>query len=238
MTHAYCDKCIHKQDPSDRTVPPFAPSATELRRWNLAAQALDQLWPKFTEKIVFFCGFKQPKEIGLWADRFNWHSCFFENTHGYHIGNMADRFEPLVLNRGPPIWPGISPWRSNVDTDPIRLVLSLATAGYGGIHTAAWNEHYPSICERFLWISSSLFIAGSGFGVWMFYAVKAILRYTSLGYRGWIALFEWALPVYYAAMTLYAFARCFLVLEAFISLRDALVTVYDTPAWSQIIPHL
>jgi hypothetical protein len=39
-------------------------------------------------------------------------------------------------------------------------------------------------------------------------------------------------------LVLYAVARLYLVVEAFINLRNVPMTVYDTPAWTQLLPHL
>jgi hypothetical protein len=36
----------------------------------------------------------------------------------------------------------------------------------------------------------------------------------------------------------YIFARFFLVVDAFVSLRKLPASAYDTPKWSSIIPHL
>jgi hypothetical protein len=38
--------------------------------------------------------------------------------------------------------------------------------------------------------------------------------------------------------TAYIFARIFLVLEAFISIRQLPIAAYKTPDWTQLIPHL
>jgi hypothetical protein len=61
-----------------------------------------------------------------------------------------------------------------------------------------------------------------------------------------LALFTGALMIFGGMIFLavvggllaYIPARIFLVVEAFISLRDMPVEVYQTPNWTQLIPHL
>ena len=42
----------------------------------------------------------------------------------------------------------------------------------------------------------------------------------------------------YAVLVVFALARVYLVVEAFISLRSAPVGLYDTPEWTDFLPHL
>jgi hypothetical protein len=39
-------------------------------------------------------------------------------------------------------------------------------------------------------------------------------------------------------LIIYVFSRCFLVVEAFISLRRLPTTAYSTPSWTQYLAHL
>jgi len=39
-------------------------------------------------------------------------------------------------------------------------------------------------------------------------------------------------------LTFYCSCRVFLVVEAFISIRELPIDAYKTPAWSQLLPHL
>ena len=46
------------------------------------------------------------------------------------------------------------------------MVLWLANFCYGGIHAAAWNDHFPSEVEKWLWRSSASYIGFCG-GLWV-----------------------------------------------------------------------
>ena len=51
--------------------------------------------------------------------------------------------------------------------------------------------------------------------------------------------FGMALLVFcYALLLFYVFGRCFIVIEAFISLRSLPEQAFQTPSWTQWIPHL
>jgi hypothetical protein len=122
----------------------------------------------------------------------------------------------------------------------IRLFLSLATTAYGGLHAAAWHYHFPSVVERWFWEASCLFIATSGLMVFLFIGLKDLLL--ALGWHRlrnkFIHFFDRHEWPYLVLLAFYAIARVFLVIEAFISLRNVSVRVYDTPVWTQLIPHL
>lgn len=53
--------------------------------------------------------------------------------------------------------------------------------------------------------------------------------------RGVILVKRW---VMYAVLVVFAVARVYLVVEAFVSLRRAPVGLYDTPEWTDFLPHL
>jgi len=58
-------------------------------------------------------------------------------------------------------WPG-KDFLGQANTFVPVAILSLATAAYGGLHAAAWNEYFPSLSERGLWRFAAVFIAASG----------------------------------------------------------------------------
>jgi hypothetical protein len=147
------------------------------------------------------------------------------------------------------------------------LALTTASAAYGGLHLSAWNLYFPTMAERWLWMSSSICIAFAGcipatlnlilngkdhfLGFikkqypkgykWFETMLKRLssLRYSS-GWGSWLNTF-----VEYTGMgalgvgcLIYCFARSFIVVEAFVSLRRLTIDFYDTPLWSNLIPHL
>lgn len=125
----------------------------------------------------------------------------------------------------------------------VGLVLWLANFGYGAIHAAAWNDHFPTVAEKWLWRSSAVYIGFCG-GLWI------ILNYVAQAYRplnefwekwmegkkkGWQNVLI-GIPVVLCGASL-LFARAFLVIEAFVSVRELPAAAYVTPAWSQVFPH-
>uniref|UniRef100_L7J1S9 Wax synthase domain-containing protein n=1 Tax=Pyricularia oryzae (strain P131) TaxID=1143193 RepID=L7J1S9_PYRO1 len=62
-------------------------------------------------------------------------------------------------------WPSSDLLR-DVDGLVVGMVLWLANFVYGGIHMAAWNDHFPTEAEKWLWRGSSSYIAFCG-GLWV-----------------------------------------------------------------------
>lgn len=125
----------------------------------------------------------------------------------------------------------------------VGMVLWLACLAYGAIHLAAWNDHFPTVVEQWLWRSSSLYIGFCG-GLWI------ILNYLAQSFGPLNAFWEkwmdgggkcWqnlliGVPVLVCGISL-VLARAFIVVEAFISIRELPAAAYDTPTWTQVFPH-
>ena len=62
-------------------------------------------------------------------------------------------------------WPSDELLRS-VDRFVVGMVLWLANFLYGGIHAVAWNNHFPSVAEKWLWRASAIYIGFCG-GLWV-----------------------------------------------------------------------
>ncbi|KAK3313239.1 hypothetical protein B0H66DRAFT_578353 [Apodospora peruviana] len=143
----------------------------------------------------------------------------------------------------------------NIHRDRLRSVLAFTAAAYGALHCSGWAspeaESYPTSAERVLWIVSSLTIAASGALLWAFFSARqlwpAFDRWWSgvtpgvhiesvRRQKGWvIACKRWSM---YVVLALFALARICLVVEAFVSLRRAPVGLYETPEWTDFLPHL
>ncbi|KAK4210255.1 hypothetical protein QBC37DRAFT_292882 [Rhypophila decipiens] len=154
----------------------------------------------------------------------------------------------------------------NIHRDRLRSVLALTAAGYGALHCAGWpsntsgssgSKYFPTNAERILWIVSSLTIAASGALLWVYYLAREFLpvfdrwvsgvvpgeyiqnegirkrrlrrvnRLVDVGKQGSV----------YFVLGVFALARVYLVVEAFVSLRDAPVGLYKTPEWTDFLPH-
>ena len=92
---------------------------------------------------------------------------------------------------------------------------------YGGIHAIAWNGHFPTLVEQRMWQAAAVLVV----------AMAAILF--GLG-----ALQHIPMVLSASIVTLYATARLYLVVEAFISLRSLPLGAYSTPSWVDTLPHI
>jgi hypothetical protein len=124
------------------------------------------------------------------------------------------------------------------------MVLWFASMAFGAVHIAAWNDFFPSDIEAWLWRSSSIYITSSGF-LWLLinllaHQSKSIDSYWDrvVALQAHRASYLLLVPLCSVCGICYIFARSFLVIEAFISIRQLPLAAYSTPNWSQIIPHL
>ncbi len=62
-------------------------------------------------------------------------------------------------------WPSNDLLR-NVNGLVVGMVLWFASFCYGGIHAAAWNDHFPSEAEKWMWRASAVYIGFCG-GLWI-----------------------------------------------------------------------
>ena len=125
----------------------------------------------------------------------------------------------------------------------VGMVLWLACLAYGAVHLSAWNDHYPTVAEQWLWRSSSLYIGFCG-GLWIvlnylaqsFHPLNVFWeKWMDGGGRWWQNLLT-GIPVLVCGTSL-ILARAFIVIEAFISIRELPAAAYDTPTWVQVFPH-
>lgn len=132
-------------------------------------------------------------------------------------------------------------WRSTCLAVGIILI-------YGACHTAAWNTHFPSNFERWLWRVSSIIVAVlptyyivlsffhlrdwylAGFFLWPWFSLFQIC-----GTRKGKVIDSAILWVLILAVIL---GRVFLLVESFISLRGLPEGSFRTTVWEDYWPHL
>ena len=125
----------------------------------------------------------------------------------------------------------------------VGMVLWLACLTYGAVHLSAWNDHFPTVAEQWLWRSSSLYIGFCG-GLWIvlnylaqsFGPLNTFWEKWMDGGGRWWQNFLIGIPVFVCGLSL-VLARAFIVIEAFISIRELPAAAYDTPTWTQVFPH-
>ena len=124
------------------------------------------------------------------------------------------------------------------------MALWFASMSFGAIHVAAWYDYFPTQTESWLWRCSAIYISWSGL-VWCLINLAAHLSKPFDDYWNQTRLlkppFAKSVPLVIVCLicgSLYAFARMYLVIEAFISIRKLPKSAYQTPEWMQIMPHL
>jgi hypothetical protein len=195
-------------------------STMQLTRWNLAANAV-RTYPAITLR------FTAKPDVESRTDGSDW-------------------FEPLteeLVTRSSSNWPTEDLLRGTGGL-VMGMVLWFASMAYGGVHIAAWNDYFPSTVEAWMWRSSSIYITFSG-GLWLTINLLAHLSKPINAYWDRALALQAHWTSYLVLGTLcsicglaYAFARIFLVVEAFISIRELPLGAYATPNWTQVIPHL
>ncbi len=113
----------------------------------------------------------------------------------------------------------------------------------GGIHTAAWDTYFQWKVELKLWRFSSLYIPSSVL-LWCIINKLAKLWKPFDDYWNRTALshppFAKSIPLVACCAVcgaMYILARAFLVIEAFLSIKQLPASAYETPDWTQLIPH-
>lgn len=125
----------------------------------------------------------------------------------------------------------------------VGMVLWLANFCYGGIHAAAWKDSFPSTAEKWIWRASASYIGFCG-GLWV--VLNFIVgKYPRLnifwerwmdGEKSWWQSVSLGVVVFLCGFSL-MLARIFIVLEAFISIRELPEGAYQTPQWTNVFPH-
>lgn len=112
-------------------------SDTCIRRWNLATTAIET-YPAIREHHLF---------------------------HSHHEDRCLHFKSEEFLVRRVRNWPSDDLLR-DVGGLVVGMVLWLACLAYGAVHLSAWNDHFPTVAERWLWRSSSVYIGFCG-GLWI-----------------------------------------------------------------------
>lgn len=189
-------------------------SDTCVKRWELASIAIET-YPAIREHHLFYSHHK---------DR-----CLHFKSEEFLVRRVRN-------------WPSDDLLR-DVGGLVVGMVLWLACLTYGAVHLSAWNDHFPTVVEQWIWRSSSLYIGFCG-GLWIvlnyfaqsFGPLNAFWeKWMDGGGRWWQNLLI-GVPVIVCGVSL-VLARAFIVVEAFISIRELPAAAYDTPTWTQVFPH-
>lgn len=97
---------------------------------------------------------------------------------------------------------------------------------FGALHLVAWNFHFPSEAEKWLWRVSSLCCM----------TFPALITLTAALEDAECVVFPSSSFFSLALPALYFIFRVYMFVDMFASLRDAPASVYQTPEWSQYFP--
>ncbi|KAI9796676.1 MAG: hypothetical protein M1833_006016 [Piccolia ochrophora] len=160
----------------------------------------------------------------------------------HHSGQCLHfKSEELVVRRVRN-WPGEDLLR-NVNGLMVGMILWLANLAYAGVHAAAWNDHFPSSAEKWLWRSSAVYV-GFAAGLWIILnGVAQAYKPLNTYWEGWMNGNGrwWDNILIGSAVTIctvaFVVARGYIVVEAFVSIRELPAEAYKTPDWTQVFPH-
>jgi hypothetical protein len=162
------------------------------------------------------------------------------------------------------------PARSDLSTDTgefsinrLTIFISLSSV-ISLVHLGAWNYHFPTATEKWMWRASGLVMApaalcfllsqaltkvGNRMSEWIqnreqqqkhkgsrWVSIKNRMVAALKGTLRCIVLFSWLISWLLVAVSLCA--RLFTVGETFASLRAPPIGTYDTVSWTGIIPHI
>ena len=146
-------------------------------------------------------------------------------------------------------------------SQPISSWVLILSTSYGAFHLVAWNAHFSTTIERWMWRASglttigplSLFISGC----WPEYAdnertivTTAATKVIPQSSRSWPVFIPYIIIIYFGLLlvglllglfvvsTIATFpSRLYFVVEALISLREPAPRTYETVEWTQFWPH-
>ncbi len=126
-----------------------------------------------------------------------------------------------------------------------KLFLLISTF-YGGMHLLAWNAHFPSAVEMWMWRGSGLAMATGPLSLWLVvpdYYPDFLMRDEE---TWWFKPVKTAINILSTVLmcigsviwTAYPVGRVFVLVEAFASLRSPALGIYETVKWTSFIPHV
>lgn len=116
--------------------------------------------------------------------------------------------------------------------DP-HILLSLLNILYGGAHASAWNGHFPTSIERWIWRVSCLVLVLPAIATTTKYITQKLPSKAHMDYYVDRAVHILLHPL----LLVYFLARVYIVVESFISVRSLPEGSYQTVEMSAFWPH-
>jgi hypothetical protein len=157
----------------------------------------------------------------------------------YHMKEQEEALRRTYSKRHVSDWPRT---KDGLLEDSISqvIVIIFVTCIYGALHAICWHSHFPSRAEQWLWRTSSLVIAAAPGVTVPPLLITAFLRRLQRqnGMTIATAFGMLALGLTIGIVSSYIVARIFILVEAFISLRNLPAGAYQTPSWTAWLLHL
>ncbi|KAF2140459.1 uncharacterized protein K452DRAFT_359536 [Aplosporella prunicola CBS 121167] len=188
-------------------------SITKAKRWKLGSTLLKEKgWRIMKQNETFPDG---PDKFRPWA------------AEG--LPGKDSEFSPRVKN-----WD--IPWDDLTLEMPLSMVVSLAFATilYGGLHTLAWNAHFPSMRQKLLWRISSLAVMSFVLVFLLRNKIESVIFNHRHSNFAFVIYLLTGIP----SILAHLMARCYLVAECFIAPSHAPSGVYSMPEWTAYVPHV
>jgi hypothetical protein len=205
----------------------------------------DPVWPRY--KLVNYR--RQPLYIGRLAElqpgaSNDWNRPFWEGKSIVHIDQDEPWKSQGILNRG-----DLNETHDFSLFSPLVVFIAfLLTAMYGGVHMVAWGWSFPSYPEEIMWKLSCFLIMFTVPAlvllillVWLLDRMEEYMTtwtiFDSTSCYGYDLLDKSDVATMLILAVAYLFARVFIIVESFISLRRASVGVFVSPEWVELFPH-
>ena len=119
----------------------------------------------------------------------------------------------------------------NTPLDAVLSIIAILILGtFGAIHCLGWYSHFPSHIEQVLWRVSALIVAADPIVMISFLRTGMLDKITGKKTSDEVTASLFIIP--------YICARISLIVLAFLALRDLPFAAYQTPSWTNFIPHL
>jgi hypothetical protein len=192
---------------------------------------------------------RQPLYIGRLAElqpgaSADWNRPFWEGKSIIHIDEDEPWQPQGILNRG-----DLNETHDFSLLSPLVIFIALLLKGmYGGVHIVAWRWSFPSYPEEIMWKSSCFLIMFKVPTILLFFLLVGLLEKmqeymtawtisNSTSWDGYGLLDIFYVTIVFILALAYYFARVFIIVESFISLRRASVGVFVSPGWVELFPH-
>ena len=118
------------------------------------------------------------------------------------------------------------------------LIISFIGLIFGGVHLAAWNNRFPSYAEQLLWKISAAITAATWCSFTLSLYLYPALERLEKRNPFFETLVQWTFKVGFGVGPIpVLFARLYLLVESFASIRKVPRGSYEIPVWSNAWPH-